>query len=662
MDMFERQREGQMSREAPLAARMRPTSLDDFVGQGHLVGEGHVIRNAIEGGQIPSVILWGPPGSGKTTLAFVIANTTDSHFSSVSAVSAGVADLRRMIQEARERRRLHQQKTILFIDEIHRFNKAQQDAVLPYVEDGTVTLIGATTENPSFEVNAPLLSRSRVLVLNPLTDDEIRTIILRALEDSDSGLGKLSIEVDDEAMAHLIMMSSHDARIALNTLELAVLTAPPDRKGKRHVTLSIVEDAAQKRMLRYDKAGEEHFDLISALHKSMRGSDPDASLYWLGRMLEAGEDPLYVARRLVRFASEDVGMADPQALVVAMAAQQAVHFIGLPEGNLALAEAAVYLATAPKSNSLYRAYSEVQVEIKEGSNDPVPLHLRNAATPLMRQVGYGKGYKYAHDYEGHFVEQQNLPDSLQGKKFYQPGDQGYEKQIAARLNTWRPGSKQRVRKASKKMSNSRVDFRCGEITLEAVWHLPQGKGPFPVVVVCHPHSLYGGNMQNNVVVAICEALSQQGIAAFRFNFRGVEGSGGQFGGGVAERDDVKAALDFVISTENINPEKVGLAGYSFGGSVALPVALEEKRVRNLVLVSPALTESGWQQLEKYPHSKLVIVGGNDSVIRLEQFQQLAAAAGNPEEYQTVAGADHFWWGLETELAQKVADFFAVAYG
>jgi putative ATPase len=657
MDMFERQRSEQMGREAPLAARMRPDTLDDFVGQEQLVGEGHVIRQAIETSQIPSIILWGPPGSGKTTLAFVIANTTESYFSSVSAVSAGVADLRRIIQEARERRRLHQQKTILFIDEIHRFNKAQQDAVLPFVEDGTVTLIGATTENPSFEVNAPLLSRCRVLMLNPLTDDEIRTIIHRALEDADSGLGQLNVELDDDAMAHLIVMSSHDARIALNTLELAVLTTPPDPDGKRHVSLPTVEDAAQKRMLRYDKAGEEHFDLISALHKSMRGSDPDAALYWLGRMLEAGEDPLYVARRLVRFASEDVGMADPQALVVAMAAQQAVHFIGLPEGNLALAEAAVYLATAPKSNSLYKAYSDVQAEIKEGSNDPVPLHLRNPVTPLMRQVGYGKGYKYAHDYEGHFVEQQNLPDSLQGKKFYQPGDQGYEREVATRLKTWRPVKRQRVRKGSKKMSNGMVRFSCGDITLEGMWHLPQADGPFPVVVVCHPHSLYGGNMFNNVVAAICGAVSQQGIAAFRFNFRGVDESEGQFGGGVAERDDVRAALEFVTSSDKINAGKVGLVGYSFGGSVALPVALEEERVRYLALISPALTESGWQQLEKYPRPKLVIVGGNDSVIRVEKFQQLAKAARHSEEYQTITGADHFWGGYEKEMSRRVADFY-----
>ena len=533
---------------------------------------------------------------------------------------------------------------------------------MPFVEDGTVTLIGATTENPSFEVNAPLLSRCRVLTLNPLTDDEIRTIIQRALEDGENGLGQLSVGIDDEAMDHLITMSSHDARIALNTLELAVLTTPPDPTGKRHVTLPTVEDAAQKRVLRYDKAGAEHFDLISALHKSMRGSDPDASLYWLGRMLEAGEDPLYVARRLVRFASEDVGMADSQALVVAMAAQQAVHFIGLPEGNLALAEAAVYLATAPKSNSLYKAYSEVQAEIKEGSNDPVPLHLRNAPTSLMRQVGYGKGYKYAHDYEGHFVEQQNLPDSLQDKKFYQPGDQGYEKEVTARLQIWRSEKKQRSRKASNKMSNGIVRFPCGDITLEGMWHLPQGDGPFPAVVVCHPHSLYGGNMFNNVVASICGAVSQQGIAAFRFNFRGVDESGGQFGGGVAERDDIKAALEFVASGEKIDAGKVGLVGYSFGGSVALPVALEEEHVRYLALVSPALTESGWQQLEKYPQPKLVIVGGNDSVIRLEQFQQLTKAAHNPAEYQTVAGADHFWGGHEAALAQKVADFFVAGFG
>jgi len=436
MDMFEHQSEEQKKREAPLATRLRPTTFDEFVGQEHLVGKGHVLRKAIEADQIPSVILWGPAGSGKTTLAYIIANTTNSHFSPVSAVSAGVGDLRRIIDEAKERHRMHQQKTILFIDEIHRFNKAQQDAILPFVEDGTVTLIGATTENPSFEVTSPLLSRCQVLALNPLTEDEIHIIIMRALKDRLHGLGTLNLELDVDAMSHLITMSNNDARVALNTLEMAALAAPPDANGKCRISLPTVEDAVQHRALRYDKAGEQHFDLISALHKSMRGSDPDASLYWLARMLEAGEDPLYLARRLVRFASEDVGMADPQALVVAMAAQQAVHFIGMPEGNLALAEAAVYLATAPKSNSLYQAYSRVQEEIKRGSDESAPLHLRNPVTPLMKDMGYGKGYKYAHDYPEHFVEQQNLPDSLQGKHFYIPSDQGYEKQVIDRLKAW----------------------------------------------------------------------------------------------------------------------------------------------------------------------------------------------------------------------------------
>jgi len=436
MDMFKHQFEKQKEKEAPLAARMRPGSFDDFVGQEHLIGKGHVLRKAIEAGQLPSIILWGPPGSGKTTLAYIIANTTVSHFSPVSAVSAGVADLRRIIEEAKELRKMYQQRTILFIDEIHRFNKAQQDAVLPFVEDGTITLIGATTENPSFEVISPLLSRCQVLTLNPLTEDEIHIIILRALKDRLNGLGALNIELAADALSHLITMSNSDARVALNALEVAALATPPDADGKRHISLTTIEDAIQRRALRYDKAGEQHYDLISALHKSMRGSDPDASLYWLARMLEAGEDPLYIARRLVRFASEDVGMADPQALVIAMAAQQAVHFIGMPEGNLALAEAAVYLATAPKSNSLYQAYSRVQEEIKHGSTGSVPLHLRNPVTPLTKEMGYGKGYKYAHDYPGHFVQQQNLPSSLQGKRYYTPSDQGYEKQVTARLKAW----------------------------------------------------------------------------------------------------------------------------------------------------------------------------------------------------------------------------------
>ena len=436
MDMFEQKAEETKRREAPLATRMRPTTFSDFVGQEHLIGPGRVLRKAIETGKVPSIILWGPPGSGKTTLAYIIADATESHFEPISAVSAGVADLRRIIEGANDRRQNLHQQTILFIDEIHRFNKAQQDAVLPYVEDGTITLIGATTENPSFEVVSPLLSRCQVLALNPLTDDEIQLIIMRALKDMIRGLGAFKVELEEDAMKHLITMSNNDARVALNALEMATLATPPDTDGRRYISLATIEDAVQHRALRYDKAGDLHYDTISALHKSMRDSDPDASLYWLARMLEAGEDPLYIARRLVRFASEDIGMADPQALVIAMAAQQAVHFIGLPEGNLALAQAAVYLATAPKSNSLYQAYSKVQEEIKQSATESVPLHLRNPVTPLMKDMGYGQGYKYAHDYPDHFVRQQNLPDSLQGKRYYTPSDQGYEKKIVTRLKAW----------------------------------------------------------------------------------------------------------------------------------------------------------------------------------------------------------------------------------
>ena len=438
MDLFEHQFEKDKLRDAPLAARMRPASLDEFVGQEHIIGKGRVLRKAIESGNIPSMVLWGPPGSGKTTLAFIIASTTASHFSPVSAVSAGVADLRRIIEEAKERRKLNRQKTILFIDEIHRFNKAQQDAILPYVEDGTITLIGATTENPSFEVISPLLSRSQLFTLKPLSPEQIHTIVIRALKDTLRGLGALKADIADDALEHLIAMSNNDARIALNVLEMAAMAAPPDAEGRRKITLAIIEDAIQQRALTYDKGGEQHYDTISALHKSMRGSDPDAALYWLAKMLAAGDDPLYVARRLVRFATEDIGMADPQALVVAMAAQQAVHFIGMPEGNLALAEAVVYLSTAPKSNSVHAAYSQVEAEIKKGGDQAVPLHLRNPVTPLMKGVGYGKGYKYAHDFAGHFVRQQNLPESLQGKTFYTPGEEGYEKDVAERLKNWWP--------------------------------------------------------------------------------------------------------------------------------------------------------------------------------------------------------------------------------
>jgi putative ATPase len=422
--------------DVPLAARMRPRSFAEFVGQEHLVGEGRVLRKCIDADQLPSMIFWGPPGSGKTTLAYVIANVTRSHFSPVSAVSAGVADLRRIVDEARKRRKLSGQRTILFIDEIHRFNKTQQDAVLPYVENGVVILIGATTENPSFEVISALLSRCRVFTLNLLTDEEVRLIVERAVKDDERGLGKLRVELAEDALGHLVVMSNGDARMALNALEMAAEAVSTDVDGHRRITLATIEEALQHRALLYDKDGDQHYDLISALHKSLRGSDPDAALYWLGRMLEAGEDPLYVARRLVRFASEDVGMADPRALMVAVAAQQAAHFVGMPEGNLALAEAVIYLATAPKSNSLYEAYSKVQQDVERSRNEPVPLHLRNPVTKLMRELGHGRGYKYAHDYPGHFVEQQNVPDILKGRRYYSPSDQGYEKDVRARLKAW----------------------------------------------------------------------------------------------------------------------------------------------------------------------------------------------------------------------------------
>jgi putative ATPase len=436
MDLFDLNREEQLQKEAPLAARMRPRSFAEFVGQDHIVGEGRILRKAIEQDQIPSIILWGPPGSGKTTLANVIASVTQSHFIPVSAVNSGVADLRTAVEEAKSRRGMQGQSTILFIDEIHRFNKAQQDAILPHVENGTVTLIGATTENPSFEVISALLSRCRVFTLNTLTDEHMETIIRRAIEDSERGLGELSSNLSEEALRHLIAMSNGDARVALGAMEIAVTATVPDESGKRSIELDAMEDAFQHRALMYDKSGEEHFNLISAFHKSLRGSDPDAALYWLVRMLEAGEDPLYLARRLVRFASEDIGLADPQSLVQANAAQQAIHFIGLPEGKLALAQATVYLATAPKSNSLYHACSKIQEDVTKTGNQPVPLHLRNPQTRLMGDMGYGKGYKYAHDYPGHFVEQQHLPDALKGRKYYRPGGLGFEKEIEKRLNYW----------------------------------------------------------------------------------------------------------------------------------------------------------------------------------------------------------------------------------
>ena len=404
--------------EAPLAARMRPRSLDEYVGQEQIVGVGRALRRAIESDRVPSMILWGPPGTGKTTLAEIVARSTGSHFEKLSAVSAGVADLRRVVAESQARRRVGK-RSVLFIDEIHRFNKAQQDAVLPYVEDGTLTMIGATTENPSFEVNSALLSRSRVFVLHQLADAEIGTIVERALSDTQRGLGAMKIALDDDARATLIGYANGDARVALNALEFAAETAP-ELNGTRAIDKALVLEALQKRGSTYDKGGEQHYDVISAFIKSLRASDPDAAVYWLARMLDGGEDPLFVARRLVILASEDVGLADPQAIQVAIAAQQAVHFIGMPEGFYPLAHATLYLARAKKSNSVGRAYSAAMRDVQETRNDPVPLHLRNAPTGLMKQLGYGENYHYAHD--DYSVKQENLPENLHGRRYYEPGE------------------------------------------------------------------------------------------------------------------------------------------------------------------------------------------------------------------------------------------------
>jgi putative ATPase len=426
----------------PLAARMRPRTLDEIVGQEHLLGPERLLRRTIEKDNITSMILWGPPGSGKTTLADVIARQTHARFVTLSAVSAGVADLRRVVDEAQKLRQFTQQRTILFIDEIHRFNKAQQDAVLPHVERGVVTLIGATTENPSFEVNSALLSRSRVFTLKSLTEEQIITLLERALADKERGLGQTGVTIDEEALQQVAIFANGDARTALNVLELAVHSMEGTAKADRsaHITVPLIEEVMQHRALLYDKGGDQHYDTISALHKALRGSDPDASLYWLGRMIEAGEDPLYIVRRLIRFASEDVGMADPQALLVCVAAQQAVHFVGLPEANLALAQAVVHLATAPKSNALYAAYSRVQEDVQKTRNDPVPLQIRNAPTQLMKDLDYGKDYKYAHEYYKDMqIEdperppsvqlQEYLPESLKGRHYYEPGQQGREASI-----------------------------------------------------------------------------------------------------------------------------------------------------------------------------------------------------------------------------------------
>jgi putative ATPase len=425
VDLFEANRRATLEQAAPLSARMRPRTLAEIVGHEEVIGQGTLLRQAIERDQLVSLVLWGPPGSGKTTLARLIANETRAHFVAISAVSSGVAELRSIVREAADRLGMHSQRTVLFIDEIHRFNKAQQDAILPYVEEGTVILIGATTENPSFEVNAPLLSRSRVVVLQALNDSDIETIVTRALSDDDRGLGNRRLELTDEARSLLINLAS----FALNTLEFAA--AGLDVAGT--IDAERVLQAAQRRAAAYDKSGEAHYDAISALHKTLRGSDPDAAVYWLARMLERGDDPLYVARRLLRFATEDVGLADPQALPLAIAAQQAVHFLGMPEGALALAELAVYLALAPKSNAVYRAYGAASEDVASTRNDPVPIHLRNAPTRLMKEMGYGRGYRYAHDFADGIVAQENLPDNLRGATYYEPTERGFERELRDRL-------------------------------------------------------------------------------------------------------------------------------------------------------------------------------------------------------------------------------------
>jgi len=425
-----------MASVQPLAARMRPRDLDEFVGQPHLVGEGRVLRKAIDAGQLPSMILWGPPGTGKTTLAAIAAKKANARFVAISAVSSGVAELRKLIDESRKLYGLTGQRSVLFIDEIHRFNKAQQDVVLPYVENGDVILLGATTENPSFEVNSALLSRSRVYTLQPLSEEDVRTIVHRAMTDRRGLAGGASLSPDAESA--LVAVSNGDARVALNALELAADATAPGADGKRAIGLTEIREALQRRSLLYDRAGDQHYDTISAFIKSVRGSDPDAALYWLMRMIDAGEDPMFIARRIVILAGEDVGLADPQALVIASAAQQATHLIGFPEGWFPLAEATVYLALAPKSDSLKRGLGELQKDLAETRADPVPLHLRNAPTPLMAKLGYGKDYKYAHDYEDHVAPDTTyLPESLEGRRYYEPTELGAEAKLKMRLEDLR---------------------------------------------------------------------------------------------------------------------------------------------------------------------------------------------------------------------------------
>ncbi len=438
MDLFEHHRRELQKSEAPLAARMRPRNLDEFVGQEHIAGQGKLLRRAIETDKLfSSIILWGPPGTGKTTLAMIIANTTKSHFETISAVTAGVADIRRLIAEAKERRGMHGTRTIVLVDEIHRFNKAQQDALLPHVEDGTIILIGATTENPYFEVISALVSRSRVFQLKPLTDEQVAALVRRALADKERGYGNTQIELGDDALAHLVNVAGGDARAALNALELAVESTPAGADNTIRIDLAVAEEAIQRRAIRYDRAGDEHYDTISAFIKSVRGSDPDAALYWLAKMIYAGEDPKFIMRRLLILAAEDIGLADPNGIVVASACARAVEWCGLPEAQYHLAEATVYLATAPKSNSL-GAYFKALAEVEAEGKVQVPPHLQDASRD-GKALGHGKDYKYPHEFPDHWIEQQYLPDAIRDKRFYEPSDQGREKEIAAE---WRKRRKE----------------------------------------------------------------------------------------------------------------------------------------------------------------------------------------------------------------------------
>lgn len=452
MDLFEENLNQELEKGAPLAYRMRPRTLDGFVGQAELVGPGTVLRQAIEDDALSSLILYGPPGVGKTSLAKVIANMTSAYWEELSAVTAGISDVRKVIKRARDRLGGSGQPTLLFVDEIHRFNKVQQDALLPAVEAKQIILIGATTENPFFEVVSPLVSRARVYALQPLTADELRSIAERALSDEERGLGKFGAELAKESLEHLLKVAGGDARVVLNTIEMAVLATKPDKNGKRRVALKVVEEVLQKRALVYDQQGDAHYDTVSAFIKSMRGSDPDASLYWLARMLYGGEDPKFIARRMIIAASEDVGLADSRALEVAVAAARAVEFVGLPEGRLNLAHAALYLATAPKSNSVIKGIDRALNDVERDEAPPVPKHLRDSHYRGAKELGHGKGYQYPHDYQDHYVSQDYLPPGWSAKRYYEPSDCGDEMRTAEGLSGWNPDTPAAGPKSSGKRS------------------------------------------------------------------------------------------------------------------------------------------------------------------------------------------------------------------